>query len=136
MTVLAEISQAAADPMISGNWLLGLLGALTTAAVAIIGKLKVDAAKREKSSVVETLATKDEMRALEDRLVAEIKKLEGAISKERDIARTANGNLHARIDKSAEALAAMNGQLIQISANLNRLIDLALNTPRTPRTPR
>ena len=121
--------------MISGNWIIGLIGALTTAAVAIIGKLKLDAAKREKSSVriedqplavslVETLATKDEMKELEGRLVREIKKLEEVISSERGVARTANGNLHARIDKSSESLANMMGQLTQISANLNLLIDI------------
>lgn len=132
------------DTLISGNWIIAIIGTLTTAATAIIGKLKLDQVKREKMStriegqpigveLVETLATKQEMRELEARLVTEIKKLESAASKERDVARIANGNLHARIDKSSEALAEMKGQLIQISANLSRLVDMAMKTPRTPR---
>jgi hypothetical protein len=140
---IAESTQP--DTMISGTWLIGAIGALSTAAALIIGKLQVDKVKRDKTStriedqpisisLVETLATKEEMKELEGRLVDEIKKLEGSISKERDIARTANGNLHARIDKSAEAMAEMKGQLIQISANTSRLIDMAMGKqPRTPR---
>ena len=132
------------DTLISGNWIIAIIGALTTAAATIIGKMKIDQAKREKTStriegqpigveLVETLATKQEMRELEARLVAEIKKLESAASKERDVARIANGNLHARIDKSSEALAEMKGQLIQISANLSRLVDMAMKQPRPQR---
>jgi len=138
------LSTTQPDTLISGNWIIGIVGALTTAAATIIGKMKIDQAKREKTStriedqplaisLVETLATKDEMQALEARLVAEIKKLETAASKERDVARAANGNLHARIDKSSEALAEMKGQLIQISANLSRLVDMAMKSPRPTR---
>lgn len=145
IALLAEITQTQPDTLISGNWLIGIIGALSTATAAIIGKVRVDQVKRQRTStriedqplavsLVETLATKEEMRELEGRLVAEIKKLESAASKERDVARTANGNLHARIDKSAEAMAEMKGQLIQISANLNRLVDMAVGkSPRTPR---
>jgi hypothetical protein len=82
--------------------------------------------------LVETLATKDEMRQLEARLVAEIKKLEGAILNERAVARTANGNLHARIDADSKAISNMTGQLTQIDANLSRLINLQLTKGRTP----
>lgn len=129
--------------MISGNWLIGVLGALSTAAVAVIGKLKLDQAKRERTStrienlpitvsLVETLATKEEMASLEARLVAEIKKLEGSLGKERDVARTANGNLHARIDKTSDNLSLMRGEIGQMNANLNRLIDLAMNPKPRP----
>ena len=145
MTILADTAAAAPDPMISGNWLIAILGALSTAAAALIGKNRVDAAKREATnttidgqpltiSLVETLATKEEMKELEGRLVTELKKLENAMTSERSVARVANGNLHARIDKSAESLAEMKGQLSQISANTDRLIDMAMHTkPRTIR---
>lgn len=142
MTILAEA--ATSDPMISGNWLIALVGAISTGAVAIIGKMKVDQAKRTKTAtvvenqplsvaVVDTLATKEEMRELEARLVSEIKKLESAIANERSVARIANGNLHARIDKSAEGIAEMKGQLTQMNANLNRLLDLVMNFPNSPK---
>ena len=77
-------------------------------------------------SVVSELATKEEMRDLESRLVMEIKKLETAISSERAVARTANGNLHARIDKVSEGLAATTATMTQINVSLNRVLDLLL----------
>jgi len=126
------------DTMISGSWIIAAIGAVSTAAVGIIGKMKVDEAKRTKTStvlenqplavsLVDTLATKDELRELEARLVSEIKKLEAAIANERSVARIANGNLHARIDKSTEGIAEMKGQLTQMNANLNRVLDLMIN---------
>ncbi len=140
--LLAEV--AGADPMISGNWIIAIVGALTTAATGIIGKLKLDAARRDRTStqiegqpisvaLVETLATKAEMRDLEGRLVNEIKKLETVISGERSVARTAVGNLHARIDKTAEGLAATTATMTQLNANLNRVLDLLLKRPPVAR---
>lgn len=138
MQLLAEA--AGADPMISGSVVIGIIGAITTLVVGLVGKLKVDQARRERTStriegqpisveLVETLATKAEMRDLEGRLVAEIKKLEGVISGERAVARTAVGNLHARIDKTAEGLAATTATMTQLNANLNRVLDLLLKRP-------
>jgi hypothetical protein len=74
-------------------------------------------------------ATKKELEALEQRMIAELKKIEAALGKERDIARTANGNLHARADKSVEVMAEMKGELKQISENVDRLLDLAMKRP-------
>jgi hypothetical protein len=88
--------------------------------------------------LVETLATKEEMRELEGRLISEIKKLETALVGERGVARTANGNLHARIDKIAEGLAATTATMTQLNAGLNRVLDLLMNhspKPSNRRTP-
>lgn len=82
-----------------------------------------------------TLATKKELEDLEGRIVAELKKLESALSNERSVARTANGNLHARIDKTTESLAEVRGELSQINANLNRLVDIAMKHSPPRRTP-
>lgn len=53
------LAETATDPLISGNWLIGvavaIIGALSTAAVAIIGKLKVDEAKRQTVTLQEPL---------------------------------------------------------------------------------
>jgi len=83
-------------------------------------------------SLVSQLATKEEMRDLEGRLVAEIKKLETALVGERGVARTANGNLHARIDKVAEGLASTTATMTQLNAGLNRVLDLLVSQTTKP----
>jgi hypothetical protein len=77
-------------------------------------------------SLVAALATKEELQALEARLTHELKKLETALVGERGVARTANGNLHARIDKTSEGLAAVQATMTQINANLNRMMDMMM----------
>lgn len=79
--------------------------------------------------IVKNLATKDELDEVEKRIAGEFKKIESALAKEREVARTAQGNLHARADKTAEALAEVRGELNQINENLGRLLDLAMKRP-------
>lgn len=90
-------------------------------------------------SFVADLATKDELRELEGRLVAELKKLEFALTGERSVARVANGNLHARIDKVSEGLAATTATMGHLNTSLNRVLDLLLSRepakPHPRRTP-
>jgi len=81
--------------------------------------------------LVETIATKKELQELEARITRELKKIEDALGNERDVARKANGNIHARIDKSSEALAEVRGELKQISENTDRLLDIALKRSRS-----
>lgn len=140
--MMADVTPVTADPMISGTWLIGIIGALSTAAVGIMGKVNVDKARKQRSTIIENQpvgvrleeqpdppATKKELLALETRLTTELKKIEEALGKERDIARVANGNLHTRADKSVEVMAEMKGELKQISENVDRLLDLAMKRP-------
>jgi hypothetical protein len=85
-------------------------------------------------AMVSELATKEEMREQEGRLVAELKRLETALTGERSVARTANGTLHARIDKMAEGLASVTATMTQMNGSLNRVLDLLVKSPnrRTP----
>ena len=141
MNLLAEAA-AAADPMISGKWLLALVPVVASAVALILGKSHWEkkGAKEARSVTVENqplqispilpLATKAELEQLEARLTVELSKIEGALTNERAVARIANGNLHARIDKSTEALAEVKGQLSGIGENVSRLLDLA--TKRAP----
>lgn len=128
---------AAADPMIPGTWVTGFIVAVLGVIGGWVTKGKIARTSVEPNplpvEVVESLATKEEMRELEGRLVSEIRKLENALGKERDVARTANGNLHARIDRTSEAIAGVTGQLSQMNSNLDRLLDLATKPLR--RTP-
>jgi hypothetical protein len=134
---------ADADQMISGQWLIGAIGAVATGIALVVGKTQGRRqARAETTTLIEgqpisvamasKMVTKDELAELENRLVTEIKKLEQALGKERDVARTANGNLHARIDKTSDSLNLMRGEIGQMNANLSRLIDLSMNPkPRT-----
>lgn len=135
--LLAEA--AGADPMISGAWVTGVIVAIIGAMFAGFkggraGRVKVEPQPLA-VEITSTLATKKELEDLEGRIVAELKKLEGALNGERSVARIANGNLHARIDKTVESLAEVRGELSQINANLNRLVDLAMKHTPIRRTP-
>jgi hypothetical protein len=129
---LAE-TVAAAEPMVPGGWLTGFVVAVITAVGTLLGYKRGRTAKTEVEpnplnvSMVAELATKDEMRSLEARLMCELKKLEQAMDGERSVARTAQGNLHARIDRVAENLAATTATMNQINASLNRVLDILLH---------
>ena len=134
---------AETDAMISGNWLIAICTLLVAADLCIVQELRknsaVASARRMSSTLIEgqpisvevvgKLATKGELADLEARIVAELKKLESSLLSERSVARTANGNLHARIDKTDGCMMEMKGQLHQIVANLNRLVDIAMQHP-------
>ncbi|MEI7912542.1 MAG: hypothetical protein WCK77_23180 [Verrucomicrobiota bacterium] len=134
------------DTLISGNWLIAISGVFAGALVGLVQEMRkrsaVEAVRSKNSTTIEGqpisvdvvhhLATKGELNELEARIVAELKKFENALATERSIARTANGNLHARMDKTGDAVMEMRGELHQINANLNRLVDLAMK-PANPR---
>ena len=150
MPMMADVSAEKQDPMISGNWLVNalviLIPVIASAFVVVVGKNhwkaqgNKEAQKRTTTIEGQPLgvkleeqpdppATKKELSALEERITRELKKIEEALGKERDIARVANGNLHARADKSVEVMAEMKGELKQISENVDRLLDLAMKRP-------
>jgi hypothetical protein len=142
MTAVLTLAETAAqhDPMVSGAWVTGFVVAVLGAVGTLLGYNKGRKSKTEVEptplpvSIVSQLATKEEMRELEGRLVTEIKKLETAVGGERGVARIANGNLHARIDKVSEGLAATTATMNQINVSLNRVLDL-LVAPSTPAKP-
>ena len=75
-------------------------------------------------------ASQEELAELKRDIDGRLEKIERALNEERAIARTANGNLHARIDKSTEALAELKGEVHQIGANVSRLLELAMKARR------
>lgn len=132
----------APDPMISGNWIITLIGALVSGAALLLGKAQGKKEAREKRSVTledqpisfahqSPAATQAEVGELKRDMDGRLSKIETALAEERSIARNAIGNLHARIDKSTEALAEVKGEIRQIGDNVSRLLELAMN-PRKP----
>lgn len=71
---------------------------------------------------VEKLATKAELDAVAKDLECDIEKLRQEIGDERKVARTANGNLHKRIDELVETLAETKGLLAGVKDNTDRLL--------------
>lgn len=142
MNLLADVAQT--DPMISGNWLIGIIGALTTGAAAIIGKLmgrKEGETSREVTlkKPVPTVVTREEpqwasrpdLEAHEERTANELKQVWEAIDGERKIAREALGRIHTRLDNQSTATATLQGTVNAVNSNVNKLLDLALKKPGT-----
>lgn len=60
-------------------------------------------------------------------------RIEESLAAERAVARTALGNIHARLDKSTVATANLQGQVEEVGKNVARLLDLALARKSTTR---
>lgn len=75
----------------------------------------------------DSLVTTDDLDEVQSELKRRIAHVELTLSDERKIAREANGKLHGRIDKVAENVAGMRGEMGQLNQNLRALLDLRLN---------
>lgn len=154
MDMLTLIAQTAPpDSNISGTAVVGIIGAITTLVVGIIGKLKLDQVKSESRDVtlkppVPTVRTQEEPEFVTmavfnghlKRIEESIAGIETALESERGIARTANGNIHHRIDALSERLgdrlSKLEGTLEGVAQTSRTLLDLALgrtgNPPKRP----
>lgn len=122
------------DPLISGNWLIAVIGAIASAAAMFWGKHQGKKEATETKITNQPIrihdespsATQDELRELKEDIDKRLQKIEQALTEERAIARTANGNIHARIDKQSETMAEMKGELHQVAANVRALLDISM----------
>lgn len=69
------------------------------------------------------LVTQDELNGHLIRIESNFREIQKALAKERDIARQAQSNVHARLDKMMENQAESRGELNQINLNVQRLLD-------------
>lgn len=134
------------DAMISGDWMLKLIGALFTGAALILGRYwgKRDAIQQDVTlkTPVPTVNTREEPEYVTmaifnghlNRIEASFAKIEEALDSERGIARLANGNLHKRIDalseKMGERLGNLEGTLKGVAETTHTLLDIALGKKR------
>lgn len=146
MLEILTLAEASTKPeaMIPGSWVLSLVGLIITTVIgALVGKKMGQREEQAKQQTevgpqpfqieeVEKLATKKEVGELEKRLVGELEKIQAAQAEERRIAREAQGKVHARSDRNAEALAELKGEVHQMGKNVERLLTLA-TTPKPPR---
>lgn len=137
--ILADAA-AASDPMISGNWLIGLIGAISTAAAAIIGKFAGQKAGENSREVtlkkpVPTVVTREEPQwATKPDLDEHIERTDKHFAEvwnrfetERHVARESANNIHRRLDKQSEATAGVQASLNEVKETTGKLLDIALN---------
>lgn len=139
---------AAPDPLISGNWIIHVIGAVSTAAALFWGKQQKDKAKKaeERTTTIEgqpigvkmheDFVTHEELGSHISRIEGDIGEIKNALDGERSIARTAHGNLHKRIDamseRLGERLSNLEGTVGGIETTTNKLLDLALADKSKP----
>lgn len=121
-----------------GGDLMAILGWVTTFVTAVVGAALTAAAKRRGKEegrrevhvapnplpvdVLSKLVTEDQLVEVKDSLTERLVRLEAGVCEDRRLAREAQGRVHARIDRVAESLGEVKGELKKITANLDLLL--------------
>lgn len=71
-------------------------------------------------------ATRDELNIVKTDLTERLDKIEEELESQRNVAREAQGKVHARIDKVAESLSEVKGELHQMNLNLRLLLERSI----------
>ena len=145
MNWLADAVQQSPDPMISGNWLIGAIGAIAAGVALVIGKKQ---GRQESESArevtlkkpVPTVRTQEEPRYVPreefrehcDQASAELQRIWAHFGKERELANDELSKIHERLNKQSQVASELKGTLDQVQANVKSLLDLALG--KIPRT--
>jgi hypothetical protein len=137
------VANANPDTLISGNWLIAIIGAIASGMALVIGKIQGRREGETSREVtlkkpVPTVRTQEEPQyvTLDDfnghlrRIESSFSEIKDALDCERGIARTANSNIHKRIDsmseKIGERLGKVEGTLAGVKDTTATLLDLAL----------
>ena len=139
IAMLAQVVPAA-DPLISSNAVIGIIGAVTTLVVGVIGKMKIDQARAQANDVtlkrpVPTIETREKpVLVTRSDLDANLTRIDGAIAEAKDAHQkcqayqsTQRDHIHRRLDDQVKALARMEGTLEGVNQTAKTLLDLALN---------
>jgi chromatin segregation and condensation protein Rec8/ScpA/Scc1 (kleisin family) len=133
-----------ADFMISGEWLSGIVVAIIGAIGAVYLKARKDGQNSRSVTVnspvprldVNTredpeFVTHDQLNGHLTRIEDTFEEIKDALNSERTVARTANGNIHKRIDalseRLGERLSSLEGKTDGVAQNVDKLLDIALN---------
>lgn len=148
MEFLANTTAAGADPMISGEWLIKIIGAIFTGAALILGRYWGRKEKENESSVtlkkpVPTIQTREEAAwatqpDLEDHVGwtrEEFKRVWGQFGVERALHNNELTAIHDRINVQSAATATIKGSVDEIGKNVEQLLHLALHGKGTPPPP-
>jgi hypothetical protein len=151
MEILANTA-AGADPMISGEWLIKIIGAIFTGVALVLGRYwgRKEAANESSVTIkppvprldVNTkeepeFVTHGQLNGHLSRIEDTFEEIKEALNSERSIARLANGNIHKRIDalseRLGERLSSLEGKTDGVAQNVDKLLDIALNRKPAPR---
>jgi hypothetical protein len=142
--VMAQAAPAAADPSISATQVGAIIAAIITALVGggFLGKKAAEATKTTLEGqpigvkVRKDFVTYDVLDGHLDRIEGNFEEIKEALDGERGIARTANGNLHKRIDALSERLgdrlSKLEGTTEGIAKTTDALLDIALHGKKPP----
>lgn len=143
MHLLAEAA-AGADPMISGAWIIKIIGAIFTGAALILGRYWGRKEKESEASVtikkpVPTILTRSEepfatQPDLDDHVKwcrDEFQRVWGQFGVERKIHNDELTQIHERINVQTNATATIKGSVEEIGKNVAQLLHLALNGKTT-----
>jgi hypothetical protein len=148
MTDMLANAAAGADPMISGEWIIKIIGAIFTGAALILGRYWGRKEKESESSVtikkpVPTILTRSEdpfatQPDLEDHVKwcrEEFQRVWGQFGVERKMHNDELTQIHERINIQANVTATIKGSVEEIGKNVSQLLALALgkNNPPTGR---
>lgn len=137
------MANAAVDPQISGGWILSVITSLGAIILGIWGKSEREKAKAAESKTKTKIegqpigvklkrefVTYEVMDGHLERIEGDISDIKETLEGERGIARTANGNVHKRIDALSERLgdrlAKLEGTTDGIKGTTDKLLDIAL----------
>lgn len=153
MTQLLAAASASPDTLISGNWIIAVIGALATGAALVIGKFQGRKQGLQEATNNVTLqspvprfgvdmkedpdfVTHNQLNGHLDRIEATFEEIKDALDGERGIARVANGNIHKRIDALSERLgdrlSNLEGTSRGVKETVDKLLDIALGKIKPP----
>lgn len=136
MTMLAAAAGSGLSPEVVGGIIaaiiIGLLGG------GVLGKKVSDHRRVSINDPIPKIRTQEEPEFVTNdvlnghltRIDGSIREMKAAQETERAIARTANGTIHARLDKVMENQAMSRGELTQINLNVQRLLNRTDTKPR------
>jgi hypothetical protein len=130
---------AGADALVSGDWVLKLIGAIFTGAALVLGRYwgrKESETTREVTlkKPVPTVRTQEEPRYVQreefrehcDAASAEMRRIWEHFGVERKLANDELSKIHERLNFQSQATSELKGSLDQVQANVKSLLDLAL----------
>jgi hypothetical protein len=129
MNLLADVAPAA-DSMISGSVVVGIIGAITTLVVGVIGKLKIDQVKGETSREVTIKRPVPTVNIKEDPEYAtkgELHEVWVAIEANRQANHEELSKIYNRLNTQSGVVATLQGTMNEVKNTVNQLLVIAIN---------
>lgn len=132
--ILAETAAAVPDAQISGSVVVGIIGAITTLVVGVIGKLKIDQVKGETSREVTIKRPVPTVNIKEDPEYAtkgELHEVWVAIEANRQANHEELSKIYNRLNTQSGVVATLQGTMNEVKSTVNQLLSIAINGKST-----